>query len=47
MVRDTKEGSHTSEDAPIEEVDLDKDMLDLEIGTLYGDQNKSNHRQSR
>ena len=34
MVRDVKDGSHTLEDAPIEEVDLDK-----EIGSLYdGDQ---------
>ena len=39
MVRDAKDGSHTLEDAPIEEVDLDKDMMDLEIGSLYdGDQ---------
>ena len=37
MVRDAKDGSHTLQDALIEEVDLDKDMLDLEIGSLYGD----------
>ena len=38
MVRYAKYGSQTFNKAPIEEVDLDKDMLDLEIGSLYGDQ---------
>ena len=36
--RDAKDGSQTFENIPIEEVDLDKDMLDLEIGSLYRDQ---------
>ena len=38
LVREAKEGSRTFEEASIEEVDLDQQMLDFELRSLYGDQ---------
>ena len=38
LVREAKKGSRTFEEAPIEEVDLDQQMLDFELRSLYGDQ---------
>ena len=37
-VREAKEGSNTWVGAPIEEVDLDKGILDYELQSMYGDQ---------